>query len=193
MRIYDISQEILSSKVYPGDPTPEKTQLLSISEGAACNLSKISMCLHNGTHIDAPCHFVEGAQSIDQMELETFIGECRVVFIPEEIITGEMIDNLVPDDTYRLLIKTTVNGALTQSAATALLDKGVKLVGIDNQTVGIDGQQAPVHLILLHNDIVILEGLNLSQVPEGDYILSAFPLNVQGADGAPCRAVLLQD
>ncbi|MBQ2676872.1 MAG: cyclase family protein [Clostridia bacterium] len=193
MRIYDISQEILSSKVYPGDPTPEKTQLLSISEGAACNLSKISMCLHNGTHIDAPCHFVEGAQSIDQMELETFIGECRVVFIPEEIITGEMIDNLVPDDTYRLLIKTTVNGALTQSAATALLDKGVKLVGIDNQTVGIDGQQAPVHLILLHNDIVILEGLNLAQVPEGDYILSAFPLSVQGADGAPCRAVLLQD
>ena len=192
MKIYDITKELLSAPVFPGDPTPIMLRKQQISEGDACNLSTISMCLHNATHIDAPLHFIDDGKSAESLELETFIGDCKVVAFHEPDITGADIDE-IPEGTTRLLIKGYGKARLTKSAAYALCDRGISLVGIDHATVGTDRDCADVHKILLSSDIAILEGLDFSSVPSGDYLLIAPPLKINGADGVPTRALLIKE
>ena len=195
MKVYDISQEVFSCQIFPGDPSPERKFLSSMEKGDLCNLTAFSMCAHNGTHVDAPFHFIKGAKSIDAISLDTFVG---LTYVAEHqgIVSRDDADKILekaseqnPEAAKRILIK---GAAIVSSeAAKVFASKGIYLLGNESQTVGPEDAPMEVHLILLGADIVLLEGIRLAQVSEGVYYLSALPLNLSGADGSPCRAVLI--
>ena len=190
MRIYDISQEVFSCAVYPGDPKPEKQVLSSTEAGELYNLTAFSMCAHNGTHVDAPFHFLEKGKTVDQMELEIFVGECFVVRHAGDVTAEDAEDILSrAGGAERILIAGEVT--VTAEAAEVFAGGGIRLVGNEGQTVGPEDAPMQVHIILLRRGIALLEGIVLKDVPEGRYFLSAAPLNLAGADGAPCRAYLI--
>ena len=191
--LYDISQEVMSCKVYPGDPVPCIKRESSISEGAICNLTSFSMCAHNGTHVDAPFHFINEGKTIEQIGLDAFVGDCYVVHYN---------GNVTAEDTMYLLERAKSAGAgeriliagnatVTAEAAREFANAKIKLIGNESQTVGPENAPMEVHMILLGAEVVLLEGVVLSNVPEGKYLLCAAPLNLAGCDGAPCRAVLV--
>lgn len=192
--IYDISQEVFSCRVFPGDPAPEAERMLSIKNGDVCNLTKISMCAHNGTHVDAPYHFLDEGRTLEQIPLEAFVGDCFVVHHEGDVMAEnarEILNRACELQAgERILIggKTTV----TEEAAKVFAEAGILLIGNESQTVGPEEGPMAVHLILLGAKVVLLEGVVLNHVPEGKYLLSAAPINLAGADGAPCRAILLK-
>lgn len=194
MKIYDISQEVFSCEVFPGDPAPKKEVLSLIENGDVCNLSSFSMCAHNGTHIDAPYHFINGGKTVDKVDLEPFIGMAYVAEHngavsdrdAESIIKRAMEHN--PESAKRILLKGDVE--VSKEAASVFASFGILLLGNEPQTVGPKNAPMQVHLMLLGAGIILLEGIRLSAVPEGVYFLNAAPLNLAGADGAPCRAIL---
>ena len=192
--IIDISQEVFSCNVFPGDPVPKRTELSKITDGAVCNLTAFSMCAHNGTHVDAPYHFYRDGKTIDQMGLEPFVGACYVAEHEGEVLR---------EDAVRILEKASGTGAdqrilvkgkavVTAEAARVFADAHILLFGNESQTVGPEDAPMEVHLILLGAEIVLLEGVVLDGVTEGKYMLSAAPLNLGGSDGAPCRAWLIR-
>ena len=190
MKIYDISQEVFSCAVYPGDPVPEKQSVYSTGAGDLYNLTSFAMCAHNGTHIDAPFHFLHNGKTVDQMDLTCFVGDCYVARHEGDVTDADAAAILQKaGGAERILIggKATV----TAEAAEAFAAGGIKLLGNEGQTVGPEDAPMQVHLILLGAGIVLLEGIMLQGVPEGPYFLSAAPLNLGGADGAPCRAYLM--
>ncbi len=195
LKIYDISQEVFSCSVFPGDPSPEKKILMSIKDGAVCNLSDLKMCNHNGTHVDAPFHFYEDGKTIDQVDLNKFIGYAYVAEHTGDISADDARRILKaakecnPASAERILIKG--KAVVTKEAAEAFAKEQIKLFGNESQTVGPEDSPVEVHLIMLGAEIVLLEGIRLAEVPEGDFILNAAPLNLGGADGAPCRATLM--
>ena len=196
MKLYDISQEVFGCAVYPGDPTPKKESLSRMEIGDLYNLTAFSMCAHNGTHVDAPYHFIEDGKTVEQIPLEKTVGLC---FVAEwqGILNEENARQIlrraalaVRESARRILLK----GNVTVSAAAARVfaEGGVDLIGNESQTVGPEDVPMEVHKILLGADVVLLEGIRLSDVPEGVYFLSAAPLCLGGADGAPCRAILAE-
>ena len=190
MRIYDISQEVFSCAVYPGDPKPEKQTLLSTGAGDVCNLTAISMCAHNGTHVDAPFHFLGEGKTVDQLPLETFVGACFVARHQGDVTGADAREILKKAGAARRILiagKATV----TAEAARVFAAGDLCLLGNESQTVGPEDGPMEVHKILLSRDIALLEGVVLKDVPEGTYFLGAAPLNLGGADGAPCRAYLV--
>ena len=190
MKIYDISQEVFSCAVYPGDSAPEKQAVYSTAEGDLYNLTVFSMCAHNGTHIDAPFHFLHGGKTVDQMDLTCFVGDCYVARHRGDVTGGDAEAILARSGgTQRLLIAG--NTTVTAEAAEVFAGSGLKLLGNEGQTVGPEDAPMQVHLILLKQEIALLEGIVLTDVPEGQYFLSAAPLNLGGSDGAPCRAYLI--
>ncbi len=195
MKIYDISQEVFSCEVYPGDPSPEKEIKLRIEEGAVCNLSALHMCAHNGTHVDAPYHFINDGKTIDQVALERFIGYAYVIGhegdITEEDAVAILKKARAADEeaAKRILVKG--DATMTLPAAKIFAEAGILLFGNESQTVGPLDAPMAVHLVMLGAEVVLLEGIRLSEVPEGVYLLNAVPLNLGGADGAPCRATLI--
>ena len=191
MKIYDISQEVFSCAVYPGDPKPERNTLLSTATGDVCNLTALSMCAHNGTHVDAPFHFVHDGKTVDQMDLSVFVGDCFVARHSGEVTAADaQAITQKANGAQRILIagKATV----TEEAASVFAAGNILLLGNESQTVGPENAPMAVHLILLQKGIALLEGVVLRDVPEGRYFLSAAPLNLGGTDGAPCRAYLIQ-
>ena len=190
MKIHDISQEVFSCAVYPGDPIPEKQTVYSTGAGDLYNLTSFAMCAHNGTHVDAPFHFLHNGKTVDQMDLTHFVGACFVAR-HEGDITGADAEEILKkvDGAERILIagKATV----TAEAAEVFATGNIKLLGNEGQTVGPEDAPMQVHLILLCAGIALLEGIVLDKVPEGRYFLNAAPLNLGGADGAPCRAYLI--
>lgn len=195
MRIYDISQEVFGCAVYPGDPKPEKKTMMQISEGAVCNLSAFSMCTHNGTHVDAPLHFLDGGNSIDRVDLARFIGYAYVAEHEGDILAADaerILEKAAKRDTRaaeRILVKG--RAVMTAEAAKVFAEKKIRLFGNESQTVGPENAPMEVHLIMLGAEIVLLEGIRLADVEEGVYFLHAAPLNLGGAEGAPCRATLI--
>ena len=194
MKIYDISQKVFGCEVYPGDPVPEKKVLKSMKKGEVYNLTAFSMCAHNGTHIDASFHFVEDGKTIDDICLEAFVG---MAYVAEhhgvvnyndatEIIKKAKEQN--PEAAKRILIKGNVEVSL--EAAKVFADYGILLLGNEPQAIGPQNAPMAVHLALLGANVVLLEGIRLGEVSEGVYFLNAAPLNLSGADGSPCRAVL---
>ena len=190
MKIYDISQEVFSCAVYPGDTKPEKQTVYSTGAGDLYNLSFFAMCAHNGTHVDAPFHFLHDGKTVDQIDLSHFVGDCFVAR-HEGDVTAADAENILKkaDGAERILIAG--NATVTIEAAEVFAAGGIKLLGNEGQTVGPENAPMQVHLILLRREIALLEGIVLQGIPEGQYFLSAAPLNLGGADGAPCRAYLI--
>lgn len=196
MKIYDISQEVFSCEVYPGDPSPEKEVKMRIEDGEVCNLSALHMCAHNGTHVDAPYHFINEGKTIDQVDLGKFIGYACVIEHQGDI-TKEDAERILQkakvmdkEGAKRLLIKG--DATVTEEAAKIFAADELYLFGNESQTVGPLMAPMNVHLTMLGAEIVLLEGIRLSEVPEGVYLLNSAPLNLGGCDGAPCRATLLK-
>ncbi|MBQ8233128.1 MAG: cyclase family protein [Lachnospiraceae bacterium] len=196
MKIYDISQEVFSCKVFPGDPAPKKETLLKIAEGDKCNLTAFSMCAHNGTHVDAPYHFCQEGSTLSEVPLEKFIGMAYVAEYEGELSADDAIailEKAREADTRsvsRILVKG--NAVVTLQAAEVFAEAGILLFGNESQTVGPEDAPMQVHLTMLGAEIVLLEGIRLGEIDEGVYFLNAAPIHLGGADGAPCRAVLIE-
>jgi arylformamidase len=210
MRIYDISIPLKDGiPIYPGDPGLEIQDWLSLSNGDTANVSMVHFGVHTGTHVDAPAHFIEGAARVEAMPLEILIGEAEVIEVPRErrSIDAALVREHCPNGSKRVLFKTRNSSLWTNSdssfnrdytyleceAAKELLQRGVRLVGIDYLSIEkYEEDGHPTHLALLSKDVVIVEGLNLRDVPAGKYELICLPLRISGGkgDGAPARAVL---
>ena len=195
MKIYDISQEVFSCQVYPGDPAPEKTVLSSMENGELYNLTAFSMCAHNGTHIDAPFHFIKDGKTVDAIDLEAVVG---MAYVAEHqgIVSGDDAVEMIrkakeqnPEASKRILIKGQAEVSLEASKVFASSE--ILLLGNESQTVGPEDAPMAVHQLLLGSNVLLLEGIRLTEVSEGVYFLNAAPLNLAEADGAPCRALLI--
>ena len=195
MKIYDISQEVFSCQVYPNDPEPQKKMLNLMEKGDLYNLTEFSMCAHNGTHIDAPFHFIKDGKTVDAISLEAFVGMCYVIthygIVSEDdakkIMKKAKEEN--PEAAKRILIKGPA--VVSLEAAKVFASSGILLLGNESQTVGPIDSPMAVHQVLLSSDVILLEGICLTEVLEGVYFLNAAPLNLAGADGAPCRVILI--
>ena len=195
MKIYDISQELFNCVVFPGDPTPKREVLSSMNEGALYNLTAFSMCAHNGTHIDAPYHFIKEGKTVEELPLSKTVGWAYVAQ-EDGVLSAEDAWRILSDAKFlspeaakRILIggKATVS----EEAARVFADANIDLLGNESQTVGPEDAPMQVHLTLLSKEVVLLEGIRLGNVPEGIYLLSAAPISLAGSDGAPCRAILI--
>ncbi len=192
--LIDISQEVFSCNVYPGDPSPVMTPEMRIADGAVCNLSGFSMCAHNGTHVDAPFHFIRDGKTVDQFPLDRWTGDCFVARHEGEVFAEDAAAILrrAADAGAPRRILIAGKATVTEAAARVFADAGILLLGNESQTVGPENAPMQVHLILLGAEVVLLEGIVLKSVPEGKYFLNAAPLNLGGIDGAPCRAWLMK-
>ena len=202
MEIYDITQELFTCNVFPGDPQPERIVQLRIADGERCNLTAFKMCAHNGTHVDAPYHFIDDGKTIDEVDLKRFVGYAYVASHEGALTANDARDIIgkakaadeslsAGDDkaSYRILVKG--DAVVTEEAAKVFAEEGILLFGNESQTVGPEDAPMAVHLIMLGAEIVLLEGIRLSEVEDGVYFLNAAPINLGGADGAPCRALLM--
>ena len=167
--------------------------LSRIRDGAVCNLTALRLCAHNGTHIDAPYHFIEEGRTVGELEPERFLGPAFVCSCSGPL-GGEQAERMLRlafrcGAGERLLLRG--SGTVTPEAARVFAGSPLVLLGVESQTVGPEEAPMEVHRILLGADKVLLEGLRLGGIPDGRYFLSALPLHLGGGDGAPCRAVLM--
>ena len=201
--IYDISPPITDSiAVFPGDTSPTREVLMDMRKGDALTLSTLRSTVHVGAHADAPSHYGAEAPTIDQVELERYVGPCQVVrvaasrgaLLMPDAIDAEITESRVLFATGTYPDPNTFNtdfAALSPELIDWLAGRGVNLVGVDTPSVDpADSKDLPAHKAFLKNDIYILEGLVLSDVPEGQYELIALPLKLVGFDASPVRAVL---
>ena len=189
---------------YPGDPAFQIEHTSRIRDGHPCNVSRLTLGTHAGTHVDAPYHFVESGVRVDELPLEILTGKARVVAIPaREAVDRADLEALDLRDDLRLLVKTRNSGQLRQpefrpdfvhltpEAAAYLVQVGIKLVGWDYLSIEKFGSRDfPAHQALLGAGVIVVEGLDLSHVEPGEYELVCLPLKVAGGDGAPARVVL---
>jgi len=198
----------LSSKTptWPGSPKMELQWLKQISSGDICNNAYLTSDIHTGTHVDAPLHFVEAGKSVEQLSLDTLVGPAIVVDLNDcqRITADDFVKLQLPSHTSRILLRTRNSTlwsqhvqtfqpdfvALTVDAAQWIVDQKIQLVGIDYLSIQRFHDGPEVHQILLKAGVIIVESLNLSQVPPGSYELICLPLKVLGAEGAPARAIL---
>ena len=210
MRVIDISVPISPDlPVWPGDPPVELVRIANIAEGANANVSRLACGVHVGTHVDAPVHFIEGAASVESLPLDRLIGRAYVAeFSGIDVIDDQAFDSAgLPAEVSRLLIKTQNSAfwserpgsfhedfiAIDAHGAQWLTDHGIQTVGVDYLSVAPFEDSRPTHTILLQAGVVIIEGLNMAGVDPGWYSLYCLPLKLVGSDGAPARAVLLQE
>jgi arylformamidase len=208
MRTYDITLTITPDMtIWPGDPKVSIQHTSSMDSGDNANVSQISMSCHTGTHVDAPHHFLNNGKTVEDLSLDLLVGRAYVLYLPEvsQITASVLRYAEIPPRTRRLLFKTSnsdlwKNGqhefkqdfvALSVDAAEWLVDRNVRLVGIDYLSIAPYHLGTPVHTILLDAGVVVIEGLDLSKVSPGRYTLHCLPLKLGGADGAPTRCVLV--
>lgn len=207
--IYDISVRLGDESIdYPGDAPYSRELIWTIKDSGLCDLSKIVMSAHSGTHIDTPAHFIEGGRTLDSYAAQDFILPAQVVNIEDkEVVRAVELKNLTIEPGEALLFRTanSVRGLcrtggfsekfvyLSPEAAELCVEKDVSLIGIDYITIERYGDTSfPSHRTVLGNNILILEGINLNAVPSGRYTLCCFPLNIQGGEASPVRAVLMR-
>lgn len=189
--IYDITQPLFSCEVYPGDTIPQMKPVRRISEGEIYNLTDITMCVHNGTHIDAPFHFINDGKTVDQISLDKFVGKAYVVSHNGDVTADDaekMVQTAYENAARKILIKGLP--LITLEAAEVFARYGIDLLGNETQSTGPDDAPMRVHVELLKAEVVLLEGIRLSAVSDGFYLLNCAPLNLEGCDGSPCRATL---
>lgn len=192
MKYYDITQELFSSNVYPGDKAPRYSRISDMNDGAVCNITELEMNAHNGTHIDAPRHFVRDGITIDEIPLDTLIGECEVVTFDHDITPSDL-EWLLKTGHSMSRILCRGGFSISSEAARLLGQYGVILIGTERQSIAPDGLTKQVHVDILSQGIIAAEGLVLRDVPDGRYTLFAAPLKLGGAEGSPCRAVLFTE
>ena len=210
MKIIDISVPISPNlPVWPGDSQIVLERHRALSKGDASNDSRLACSVHSGTHVDAPAHFIENGLTVDQLPLDMLIGAATVVELPEiDIITTDLLEaQMLPPDTERLLFKTKNSAlwadpghpfnpvfvALSSDSASWIVSKGIHLIGIDYLSIQLFKDPEPsTHHILLEAGIIIIEGLNLRNVRPGVYQLICLPINLAGSEGAPARAILIE-
>ena len=200
--LHDISVPIHTGMhVYDGNPGFRLELVSSIAAGAHANVSRLDLGVHNGTHIDAPLHFIDGGPGTESLDLETLIGPAYVIDATavSGYLDGEALGSLAfPSDLTRIIFKTSNSQLwsrgsfsrdfvrLSGSGARFLIENGVRLVGIDYLSIG----DAEAHQELLAARVIALEGLDLREVDPGKYELICLPLRLEGSDGAPARAIL---
>jgi len=201
----DISVPVSETMItWPSDPEPQFQWDNTMAQGASSNTSRFSMGSHNGTHVDAPLHFVEGAAPIDEVALDILIGPARVLDMTgKDVITAEDLKNAPLDAAERILFKTDASAFwaddyfhetfphLDDEAARQLVEMNVKLIGVDYLSVEqYRGRGRQTHKILLGGGIVLVESVNLSGVEPGGYELICLPIRMKGMEAAPARALL---
>ncbi len=207
MRLYDITVPIESGMpVWPGDPPLRLERVAAIAEGANANVSTLACGVHIGTHVDAPVHFLDGQGAVESLPLEAMIGRAFVADLRRaEVIDAAALERArIPARTRRILFRTRNSDlwkrgekafqtdfvAIDASGAEWLVERKLRLVGVDYLSVAPYGNSRPTHARLLGAGIVVLEGVNLNGVPGGSYALYCLPMKLVGSDGAPARAVL---
>ncbi len=211
MKIHDVSVLVHEGMpIWPGDPKLSMRLASSIAKGGVANVTRIEMGAHTGTHMDAPFHFHANGYTVDKLPLDVLIGPCRVFDLTDLTghITRAALEKCDLGAVTRALFKTRNSlrwandnhefdkgfVAIAADAAKHLVERGVKLVGVDYLSVeAFDSKSFPVHDTLLGAGVAIIEGLNLAGVSAGDYELIALPIKLKGADGAPARVVLRSD
>ena len=209
MKFYDVSLIISNDMpTWPGDPSISLKRVSDMDKGDAATVSRLEFGVHTGTHVDAPVHFIQGGSGVDTLSLDTLIGMCEVRRAANDVkvINAEVLDSLhIPFGTIRLLIRTSNSGiwargenkfqedfvAIDRSGAEWIVQHGIKLVGVDYLSVGPFKNGIPTHNVLLGAGVIPIEGLNLSQIEPGEYLLYCLPLKLKDADGAPARVILI--
>ena len=192
MTFYDISRDTLTAEVYTGDPETEFSFVRKIDNGDMFNLSKVNMCSHAGTHIDAPLHFDEDGNDIGKMKMSQFFGKCTVITI-HGVLTGEDMDRLLPRCRKRIIFHGEGDAYISSSAAVVIAENKTLLVGTDAISIAPSFDEYRTHLELARGNVAVLENLYLNGVKDGEYTLSAFPVKLGGLEAAPCRAVLIEE
>lgn len=210
MKIFDITVALHPNlPVWPGDPQVVLERYRNLSKGDISNDSRLACSVHCGTHIDAPAHFIENGTTVEQLPLNLLVGTATVFEFPDiDMITPDLLESQNLDSqAERLLLKTKnsdlwINSdhefnqnfvALSAESASWMVNKGIKLVGIDYLSIQMFKDSTPLtHRILLEAGIIILEGINLREVDPGEYQLICLPLKLAGSDGAPARAILIK-
>jgi arylformamidase len=204
MKIYDVSVPLhYTMPVFPGDPAFKSQRIKSLEAADLYELHEITLGNHAGTHVDAPAHFLRRGKTVDEIPLEVLNGRARVVEIHDALkIDVPELERLILVEDFRVLFKTRNsllwNGPFTgdyiyftEKAAKYLAENSVKLVGFDYLSVDrYEDKSFPVHKILLKNDTILVEGLNLAEVEEGEYEMSCLPLRLKGLDASPARVIL---
>lgn len=193
MKIIDISTDLLSTPVYPGDPEQRIQHVYSLENGDEYNLSAVYANFHTATHADAPSHFLEDTDTIDKLALDKFIGPVQVVALPEGPITGEIVEKYFPKNAERIILRTHPDSQFFAGAAEDVADIGYKLIGYDKPALGGNNEMA-VHRALLSRGTVLLENLDLSNVNrDGEFFLIAQPIKAVGMEASFVRALLIED
>ncbi len=209
MKIYDISHTIRASMaVWPGDTPFSRTVTARMDEGDAYNASAITLSLHAGTHLDAPDHYLPGACTVERLDLSVLVGPAELVTVRRAgAASGIMARDLakcLAGHPRRLLIRANPPTdlaefpygfvTLTVEAAEAVVAAGVELLGIDSPSVDPFGSPSlPVHQVLGKRAVIIVENLRFHDIPDGRYTFAALPLKIEGGDGSPVRAVLIEE
>jgi arylformamidase len=208
MHLYDISLTLSPDMpVWPGDAPFEIERVKKIEDGYHANVSQLRMSAHFGTHVDAPYHFIANGKTVEQLSLSDLNGRVYIVHLPEvDSITADVLEKAeIPPRTRRILFRTRNSNlwargekrfqedyvALSTDGAQYLVDRGFRLVGTDYLSIAPFGDSQAVHQILLKAGVIIVEGLDLSQVSQGRYTLYCLPLKIDKADGTPTRAILI--
>ncbi|MEZ4770699.1 MAG: cyclase family protein [Caldilineales bacterium] len=210
MPIHDITLTITPSlPVWPGDPPVSLPKPARMDRGDSYTLTRLDISAHTGTHLDAPAHFIAGGAGVETLDLNVLIGPALVVDAGEaEMLTAEVLAGLpIPGGAQRVLFKTRSSAlwdraaggfvedfvAVSGDGAQWLVDHGVRMVGVDYLSVAPFDDPTPCHRILLGAGVIPVEGLDLRQIELGHYQLICLPMKIGGSDGAPCRAVLLDE
>jgi arylformamidase len=188
--------------VWPGDPKIAIEQLATVAKDGY-NLTKISLSAHSGTHMDAPFHYLSKGKTIDQIDVNRLIGEVKVFQIDSKVVSAKDLMNLEIEEGDNIFLKT-INSEqdwqnmpflkdfvyIDESAARYLVEKKINMIGIDYLSIAHPENGVEVHRILLANEVVIVEGLRLKEINEGNYEMICLPMKIKGGDGAPVRVVL---
>lgn len=210
MKIHDLTVTIRNGMpVWPGHPAVELERINDMAAGAHSNVSRLSLAVHTGTHVDAPVHFLPGGSGVESLPLDVLVGPAHVVELADsaDVITAALLQEAqIPAGVERVLLKTrnsagwktatefnTAYVGLAADGAEYLVARGIRLVGIDYLSVAPYKQSRPTHEALLNAGVVIVEGLDLTGIAAGMYMLVCLPMKLAGSDGAPARAVLIED
>ena len=207
--LYDISLPLSPDlPIWPGDSPLSLIQTMSMDTGADANVSRLEAGVHSGTHVDAPHHFLNDGRTVETLPLDALVGPAYVLRIADDVslITAEVLSRAsIPEGTTRLLLRTRNSRwwqrgdktfhedfvAVTADGAAWMVAHDIRLVGVDYLSVAPYDDGVPTHRILLEAGIVIIEGCDLSRVPQGEYDLYCLPLKLVGAEGAPARTILI--